>query len=153
MKNFFRLPRLRRGKATGFSLVEVMIAVLVLSVGLLGFAATLGVSMRSNQSANFRTQATNLSYQILDRMRANSQNALGYAMGYTAVTGSVTGTSRAREDVSQWLSSIRRALGDSAEARIVLNAGQVTVDIRWTDNRAGTTTAEEQTTFSMTTRI
>lgn len=56
----------------GFTLLEVMIALLVFSLGLIGLAGLLTVSVRTNQSAYLRTQATFLAQSIADRMSANS---------------------------------------------------------------------------------
>ncbi len=137
----------------GFSLIEVLVAVLVLSLGLLGFAATLGVSVRSNQSANFRTQATNLAYEILDRIRANSPNALGYAMSPTSATTSISGTSQARRDVQTWMGNVRRALGDDATAEITVAAGVVTVNLAWTDQRQESASSAQVTTFTVQTQL
>jgi len=55
----------------GFTLLEVLIALLVLSIGLLGLAALQTTGLRSNQMATMRTHATQLAYDISDRMRAN----------------------------------------------------------------------------------
>jgi type IV pilus assembly protein PilV len=55
----------------GFSLVEVLVALLVLSIGLLGLAALQTTSLQYNTGSYFRTQATLLAYDIIDRMRAN----------------------------------------------------------------------------------
>ena len=68
----------------GFTLVEVLIAVLVLSLGLLGLAGLQASSLRHNNSAAARGQATFLAYDIIDRMRANRTAALGgaYDSGY-----------------------------------------------------------------------
>ncbi|NBB93051.1 MAG: type IV pilus modification protein PilV [Gammaproteobacteria bacterium] len=55
----------------GISLIEVLVAVLVLSVGLLGLAALQGFSLQSGQSAYQQTQATNIAYELSDHMRAN----------------------------------------------------------------------------------
>ncbi|MGQ0799139.1 MAG: type IV pilus modification protein PilV [Pseudomarimonas sp.] len=65
----------------GFSLVEIMVAILVLSIGLLGMAALMATSMRNAQSANQRTQAINLAYEIIDGIRANIPNTTRYATG------------------------------------------------------------------------
>ncbi len=64
-----RFPRRRASR--GFSLIEVMISVLILGFGLLGFALLQTMSVRFSQSSNQRTQATNLSYELLDQMRGN----------------------------------------------------------------------------------
>lgn len=55
----------------GFSLVEVMVSVLVLSGGLLGLAFMQAQGMKFNAEAYQRTQATVLAYDIIDRLRAN----------------------------------------------------------------------------------
>ena len=60
----------------GFTLVEILIALLVLSVGVLGVAAMQLTSFQTNQSAYARSQATYLAQEIFDRMRANPE---GYA--------------------------------------------------------------------------
>ena len=63
----------RRHAAHGFSLIEVLVALLVFSLGLLGIAALLVVSVRTNHSAYQRTQATHLADSMANRMRANSR--------------------------------------------------------------------------------
>lgn len=69
-------PFLRLGhRQTGFSLIEVLVALLVLSVGLLGLAMLQVTGMKFNSDAYFRTQATILAYDIMDRMRANPKGA------------------------------------------------------------------------------
>lgn len=55
----------------GFTLIEVLVAIVVLSIGLLGLAGLQTVSLRNNHSAYLRGQATLLAYDIADRMRAN----------------------------------------------------------------------------------
>lgn len=55
----------------GFSLIEVLITVIVLSIGLLGMAALQLASLRDSNRANERSIATVLAYDITDRMRAN----------------------------------------------------------------------------------
>ena len=55
----------------GFSLIEVLVALLVLSIGLLGLAALQTTSLKYNTDSYTRTQATLLAYDIMDRMRSN----------------------------------------------------------------------------------
>ena len=61
----------------GFSLIEVLIAILVLAIGLLGMANMQASGMRSTHGAYLRTQATFLAGDILDSMRANVTAARG----------------------------------------------------------------------------
>ncbi len=67
------ISRSPRQAQRGTTLIEVLIAVLVLSLGLLGLAGLQGISLRSSGNAFMRTQATNASYEILDQIRANRQ--------------------------------------------------------------------------------
>ena len=55
----------------GFSLLEVLVAIVVVATGVLGIAGLQMVSMQNNTSALFRTQANQLAYDIIDRARAN----------------------------------------------------------------------------------
>ncbi len=55
----------------GLTLLEVLISMLVLSIGLFGLAGLQSSSLRANNSANHRTIASMLAADILDRMRAN----------------------------------------------------------------------------------
>ena len=55
----------------GFSLLEVLIAIVILSIGLLGIAAMQVVSMKNNHSAYLRSQASLLAYEFSDIIRSN----------------------------------------------------------------------------------
>ena len=57
---------------TGFTLIEVLIVMLLLAVGLLGLAALQTSTLRSNLAAYKHGQATQLLYDMSDRMRANN---------------------------------------------------------------------------------
>ena len=64
-----------RAAAAGFTLIESLVALLVLSIGLLGVAAMQLASLQANNGAFQRTQATFLAQDIADRMRANREAA------------------------------------------------------------------------------
>jgi type IV pilus assembly protein PilV len=70
-------------KNKGFTLLEVMIAVFVLAIGLLGIAALQMTGVKNNHTANIRTQATQLSYNLADRIRANIEGTV--AGNYLAI--------------------------------------------------------------------
>jgi type IV pilus assembly protein PilV len=61
-------------KSTGFSMLEMLVALLVLSIGLLGVATLQVRGQQFNQVGYLRTQATFLAYDIMDRMRINIDN-------------------------------------------------------------------------------
>ncbi len=56
---------------SGFTLLEIMVAIVVLSLGLLGLAGLQAASLRNNQTAYYRSIATQQAYDIADRLRAN----------------------------------------------------------------------------------
>ena len=140
----------------GFSLMEVLIALLVTSVGLLGLAALQSVSLKQNHGAHLRAQATVLAHDMVERMRANRQQALGGA--YDADFGETGGSGLAATDLDDWQSLIDASLpaGDGAVA-VEAASGLATVRVRWDDSRGDTgaenTPAGEDLVFSVTTEI
>lgn len=146
----------------GFSLIEVMVAILILGVGLLGFALLQTMNVRFTKSAQQRTIATTLAYEVIDLMRI--QRAAGNLGAYNGVTfdefeGLDTGDCPRDEDAStdanieRWMCQVHTALPDGA-AQIVLDAaGNVQVDIRWGDANWSEDEAAVNTTFSLTSAI
>ncbi len=67
----------KKHRSRGFTLLEVLVAMVVLSVGLLGLSGLQTSSLRNNHSAFLRSQATLVSNDIIDRMRANRDSAIG----------------------------------------------------------------------------
>lgn len=65
-------------KTSGFSLLEVLITMLVLSIGLLGIAGLQAVSLRNSHVSSLRSQAAWLAADMSDRMRANLAGLSGY---------------------------------------------------------------------------
>lgn len=86
MLAFRQSPHAARSR--GFTLVEVLVAVLIISIGLLGVARLVLAAVKANDSAYFRGQAAALAYSILDDMRANRGYAItspGYQVAYGAM--------------------------------------------------------------------
>lgn len=133
-----RKPRTRRGQH-GASLIEVLVAVLVMAIGLLGIAAMQTAALRNNQSALERSQAVIQSYAILDAMRANRAQAMagGYNTGaLTCVVPAAAGT-LAQNDLAAWMQSVHDTLGNDACGLVNCPAnGLCTVAVRWNDIRA-----------------
>lgn len=65
-------------KQAGFTLIEVLVAVVVLALGLIGLAALQTTGLANNQSAYNRSQASQLAYDMADRIRSNSDSAPNY---------------------------------------------------------------------------
>lgn len=70
------MKRTARRKQTGLNLLEVLIATLVLSVGLLGLAGLQVSSLKTTQNASLKQEATFVLYDLLDRMRSNRQSVI-----------------------------------------------------------------------------
>lgn len=108
----------------GFTMLEVLIAVVVLSIGLLGLASLQATSLRLNQQALMRSQEAHLVYDMIDRMRANMSavNAGNYDLptlptssdtdctSYTGTTTGCTVAAMAAQDYFEWNAAITAAL-------------------------------------------
>ena len=66
-------------RARGFTLVEAMVALVVLAVGMLGIAGLYVTTLRSGGGAIYRMQAVNLAADLADRIRANRDANVAYA--------------------------------------------------------------------------
>lgn len=126
----------------GFTLIEVLVAIVVMAVGLLGFALLQTMSVRFAQSANYRTQATNLTYEFIDQMRANRVTASTYLGSYTATTEATdcipaVGVDRRAEHFkTAWQCRLGRALGEGATATVAQVPGNlIEVRVTWGDER------------------
>jgi type IV pilus modification protein PilV len=75
---------MRTAKQTGSSLVEVMVALFVLAIGLLGILALQSKSMQYNQSAHIYSQAIYLANDIAERIRSNPTVASEYLIAADA---------------------------------------------------------------------
>ncbi len=75
---------MKRTAQSGFSLIEVLVALIILSMGMLGMGKMLMLSMKSNGTAYSNTQAMSLANAMLERIRANRTVALaGAASAYS----------------------------------------------------------------------
>ena len=70
------MPLTANRRQTGATLIEVLVAVLVTVIGVLGAASLQMNSVKFNHIANTRSHATMLAYDVIDRMRANRAAAL-----------------------------------------------------------------------------
>lgn len=146
----------------GFTLLEVLIAIVVLSIGLLGLAGLQAAGLRNNNSAYMRTIATQQVHDIADRMRANPSGVR--AGDYDNITNVIPAdpgclvagcspSQMATYDAFNWntMNSNLLPLGTGTVTRIPNPLGvdpatnRFTITIAWDDNRMGAVNA----TFSM----
>ena len=80
-------------RTRGFTMLEVLVAILVLSLGLLGLAGLQTVGLRNNTASAQRTIATQLAYDIADRMRANYNSVMAGDYDYANYSGTPAGAS------------------------------------------------------------
>ncbi len=131
-----------RKSAAGFTLLEVLVALVVLSIGLLGLSGLQTSSLRNNHSAFLRSQATLAITDIMDRMRANSDaaNADNYDINYgatpsaTSCASNCTAQAVANMDLVEWRSYVERLPGGEGEIDVDAN-GVAEVKVRWADTR------------------
>jgi len=155
-----RLPSFPRRQA-GFSLLEVLIAILVLGFGLLGFAMLQTMNVRFVQSSNYRTEATNLAYDLLDQMRSNRYQSGWYtSASFAADSVKTAQCSRPTGDavtvvknIARWQCQVVQALGEGASATVLNNNGRVTVGISWGDQRWDASNPDTKTTFTLESQL
>jgi type IV pilus assembly protein PilV len=118
------------GRQAGVSLVEVLVASVVLSIGLLGLAGLQASGLRAGQSSIHRSQAAQLAYDIVERIRVNVPDAAGYAL---ALDEEPEGTSVAARDLQDWRLRLRSL--PSGTGSVVVDGTQVAVIVQWDDSR------------------
>lgn len=136
------------GTQRGAGLIEVLVAVLVMAIGLLGIAALQATALRNSQSSLERSQAVVLSYAILDAMRANVLEARAgrYDMEMACQAPKRSDTTApastpGRSDVAEWFGMVRAELGHGACGAIACvavagaEARDCRVTVRWDDSR------------------
>ena len=129
--------------SNGFTLIEVLVAMLVLAVGLLGVAAMQLRGLQYNHDAYLRSQISMLAYDIADRMRLNSANAAGYVQTYNIANNApgacVENSTITADDLMCWQRRVWEALPPGGVAAITTNDNiDYTVSLQW-DDREGQT--------------
>jgi type IV pilus assembly protein PilV len=110
-----------RRMSGGFTLLEVLIAIVVVAFGLLGLAGLQVFALKNNQSASLRVAATNLTTDIIDRMKANYIGVINNeynkpaTSSYTTVEASCATTgclpaALARNDLREWQQRVAATL-------------------------------------------
>lgn len=145
----------------GVSLLEVLIALFVLSIGLVGVAALQANALQANHGSLLRSQATNLAYDIGDRMRANREAALDNA--YEGSFASVNcpndaddlpnpSGSLAARDLTEWRVALACGL-PNGRAEIQRDGDEFVIHIRWDNDRLAEEEDEDEDVEEFETRI
>lgn len=136
-------------RQSGITLIEALVALFIMSIGLLGVAGLQATSISAGHASTQRSQAVFLSYDIADRMRANRTAIATYATAITPAgknnnCGDTSGTDAtfcsavqmAEEDILYWRAALTDAFtGMSPVPTITVDSTTspptVTVDIDW----------------------
>lgn len=149
---------MKASKVSGFTLIEILIAMVVLGIGLLGLAGLQATGLRNSHSAYHRSQATQLAYDMADRMRANPVGFAAGAYNDGAATNdncqanACTPAQMAGYDIDQWDAELAAQLpggsgvvcidstsddGTAAAPACDGNGNTYAIKIWWDDNRSG----------------
>ena len=127
----------------GFNLVEVLIALIIMSVGMLGIAGLYVHSMQAGRTSLFRHHAVTLAGDVADRIRANPRaqadyDGAGPGADNNCVAGGIncTPTQMAENDIFLWQQQAVDTLPTGAVA-VVFNGGPVPptyqITVSWTE--------------------
>jgi type IV pilus assembly protein PilV len=137
-----------RIRESGFTMVEVLVALVVLAIGLLGIAALYLNSLQSGRTAIYRTQAVTLAADLADRIRMNRTAQASYATLFAdaeaavpacITTGGCSDADLAATDLSNWKAELAQALPNGqGQVAVTLPAaaGQPTnyvITVRWAE--------------------
>lgn len=135
----------------GMTLIEVLVAVSILAIGLLGAAGIQLNALKYTDSSRMTSQASFIAYDMLDRIRANS--AVDYSWGRAERAPASSASASVRDlDLHDFEANILGFAGASARGSVSVSAGEVTVSISWDDSR-GANRPGARETFTLTSRI
>jgi type IV pilus assembly protein PilV len=131
----------------GFTLIEVLIALVILAIGLLGMATLMMTSLQSSQSAYLRSQASLLAYDITERMRANHAQAIttnDYTLAKNAGATSDPGckaagcsaSQQAQQDLHDWRAYLSTSIPSATATISRANQNEYTINISWEESSA-----------------
>lgn len=118
----------------GMSLIEVLIAVLILGIGVLGIAAMQASALRNSQSSMQQSQAVISANGLMDAMRANPNGAYALTMpapGSCPVPSA--GATVASKDLHDWIAGLQAGIGPNACGAVACAASNCTVTVRWSE--------------------
>jgi type IV pilus assembly protein PilV len=133
----------------GIGIIEILVAVLVLSIGLLGLAGLQVRTLRNSESSMQRGIAVVETHAVADAMRADRINALDGDFDLALAAPAPTGSTFAQVVLAGWRENIENSLGEGATGSVDCNGALCRITIQWNDTRA----SGGQETFSLTTEV
>lgn len=139
----------------GVGLIEILITLVVITIGLLGMAGLQLHGLRNSQVAYWQTQATIISYDLIDRMRANRSIAAhgGYQIGRSETVNTPQGCYKkrcsahmlAQLDLAHWKQSLAQNLpGGDGEVQLTMKEAGLEVQVTvWVEDKQNTPSATE----------
>ncbi|MDE1532559.1 type IV pilus modification protein PilV [Pseudomonas carnis] len=146
-----RFLRVAHSRQSGMTLVEVLVALLILAIGLMGAAVLQLNALKYTNSARMTSQASFIAYDMLDRIRTNA--GADYTWGRGELAPPNTATASVRDlDLHDFEANITGFAGEDAKGSVVVNGQEVTISISWADTRAANRPGARET-FTLTSRI
>jgi type IV pilus assembly protein PilV len=133
-------------QSSGFTLLEVMIAMLILAIGLLGMASLMVTSLQNNQGAYARSQATVLAYDIVERMRANRPQAEASGSPYSLTSGTPAENAKdcqqnacspaeiAGWDMTQWWTDLQTTIPGATATVTQISGRSYEINLTWKES-------------------
>jgi len=167
------VPCISVNRQRGFSLIESLVAFLILSIGMLGIASLQVVSLKAGHTASIRTVAVFKVEEILERIRNNPTEVLNYvvAAGATGTAKncndhgggafvSCTTNEMMSDDIYFWKEGLKESLPEGATGEIAVVAptpgtqplADITVTIKWKERDTETSTLVDQQ-YSVTAQV
>jgi type IV pilus assembly protein PilV len=131
------VTKIKLKSQSGASIIEVLITMIIVSIGLLGQAALVSQSFKASNTALLRSQATLLAYDMLERMRLNRTQALAGSYSINFTSSPPSGNSIQAIELRTWLASVAGLLPNGKAQIGVSGTGSVTITIQWSEATSG----------------
>jgi len=132
----------------GLSMIEVLVAIVIISLGLLGMAGLQAAGLRGSQSSAYRAQAVQYAADMAERMRGN----LGDSKNYPIAIGdpAPVGTTVIDRDRADWLARLATLPAGTGAIAVDTVNNLATITVQWDDSRAG---GSSNATYTLVTRL
>jgi type IV pilus assembly protein PilV len=153
---------INKGRQTGSSMVEILVAVFVLAAGLLGLASLQMMSLKNINNAQFHTLATTYAYDMSERMRSNRDGLAGYDNILSTVVdpgcSPCTPTDMAQLDGFQWNQIIQSAVINGGlpggQGTVTRNGTLYDITVTWNEQQRTATGGQVgNTSFTLSIQI